>query len=100
PVTVQITVNNQGTAPAGAFIVTVTDGAGGTGPRLATLPVTGIAAGANKVVLFANWTPAQGKHVLTVNVDAARNVPDSNLGNNVAEVFLTVGQAAKPDLAV
>ena len=100
PVTLQTTVTNNGSVNAGAFSVVFTDGAGGVGPLIGTSHVSGLKAGASTVVEITNWLPAQGAHVVTVQADPSRLIPDSNLSNNTAVITFTIGNAVLPDLQI
>ncbi len=100
PVSVSVTVHNLGVATAGPFEVAISDGAGGDGPAIGTLPIAGLAPGARATVTATGWLPVEGPHLVTAIADPSHLVPDLNLSNNTAVASFTVGQSGLPDPAV
>ncbi len=100
PVSIAVTVHNLGTVAAGAFVVTLNDGVGGTGLPIASLPVAGLQVGQATTVTASGWLPTEGTHFVTAVADPAQVVPDSNLGNNTAVATYVSGQSALPDLQI
>jgi hypothetical protein len=78
PVTVSATVQNSGTAPAGATNVNFYLGS----TKVGTAPVGALAAGASSTVSVSIGTQAAGTYQLTAKVDEANSVIELNEGNN------------------
>ncbi|HEY5595759.1 MAG TPA: CARDB domain-containing protein, partial [Candidatus Bipolaricaulota bacterium] len=92
-----ITVQNQGNAAAGSFAVRLQDGAGSD-----QRTVPSLAAGVSTMVSFSR-TLGVSQDTVTVTVDSANQVTESNESNNTAQYQIT-GQtpppATLPDLVV
>ena len=88
-VTISLSVENRGTAAAGAFSVRFNV----TGPTGAALtqdvPVSGLAVGGQKDLIEA-WTAAAGSWTVTLIVDSTAQVSELSEENNRAERALTV----------
>lgn len=85
----EITVRNQGNAAASAFTVRLQD-QGGTEQRT----VSSLAAGASTVVTFSRRLNT-GADTISVTVDAANQVAESNENNNTTQ-FQVRGQTPAP----
>ncbi len=77
-VNIGVTVTNGGNLDAGSFVVTLQDSTAGT--TIGTQTVTGLAVGADKLVVFS-WNAtgaALGDHTLVATHDLSDDVPDNN----------------------
>lgn len=97
-ITVRATVQNVGSAPAGATTVNVSLG----GVVAGSAPVSGLAAGASTTVAVDVGRRATGSYSVTSVVDPANTVVEQNDGNNslTASAQLVVAQAPGPDLLI
>ncbi|MET0136242.1 MAG: CARDB domain-containing protein, partial [Kibdelosporangium sp.] len=97
-VTVRATVQNIGTAAAGATSVNINLG----GAVAGSAPVSALNAGASTSVSFDAGTRPQGSYSVGAVVDPANTIVEQNNDNNsfTAPTQLVVGQAPGPDLQV
>ncbi|HEX6682645.1 MAG TPA: CARDB domain-containing protein, partial [Candidatus Limnocylindrales bacterium] len=97
-ITLSATVQNIGSAAAGA--TTVNFSLGGTVAGSAA--VSALNAGASTTVTFNAGTRPMGTYAVTATVDPANTIIESNNGNNsfTAPTQLVVAQAPGPDLQV
>lgn len=95
--TINVTVKNQGTKPAGPFVVQWKSALlAPTGPNT---QVTGLAVGASTTVSFQYAFPNDGNFMTAATVDTGFDVQESNEDNNL-EIFPVTVQKAVIDLAV
>ncbi len=92
-VTFTVTVRNQGTAPAGAFVIRVSRAGASQDASVSSL-----APGATATRTIALTTSASPQ-TFTATADALGQVAESDEGNNTAQLTLTA-PAARPDLVV
>lgn len=97
-ITVRATVQNIGTAAAGATTVNVSLG----GVVAGSGPVPALAAGASATVAVDVGRRAMGSYAVTSVVDPTNAIVEQNDGNNslTASTQLVVGQAPGPDLLI
>ncbi|MFC0627911.1 CARDB domain-containing protein [Kribbella deserti] len=98
PITLSATVQNIGSAPAGATSVNVSLG----GTVVGSAAVGALNAGASSTVTVNAGTRAQGNYTVTSVVDPANTIVEQNNDNNsfTAPTQLVVAQAPGPDLQV
>jgi hypothetical protein len=97
-ITLSATVQNIGTAAAGATTVNFNLG----GQVVGSAPVTGLNAGASTTVSFNAGARPMGTYSVSAVVDPTNTIVEQNNNNNgfTAPTQLTVGQAPGPDLQV
>ncbi|RSM90753.1 APHP domain-containing protein [Kibdelosporangium aridum] len=97
-ITVRATVQNIGSAAAGATTVNVSLGSVVAG----SAPVSGLAAGASTTVTVDVGRRAMGSYAVTSVVDPSNAIVEQNDGNNslTASSQLVVAQAPGPDLLI
>ncbi|GAA4257404.1 galactose-binding domain-containing protein [Dactylosporangium darangshiense] len=97
-ITLSATVQNIGTAPAGATTVNFNLG----GALAGTVPVGGLAAGASTTVSFNAGQRPMGSYAVSAVVDPTNTIIEQNNANNTftATSQLVVAQAPGPDLQV
>jgi len=97
-ITLSATVQNAGTAAAGATTVNFSLG----GLVVGSADVGALAAGASQTVTFNAGTRAQGSYAVTAAVDPTNTIVEQNNANNstTAPSQLVVAQAPGPDLQV
>lgn len=97
-ITLSATVQNVGSAPAGATTVNFILG----GAVVGSAPVSALNAGASTTVSFNAGTRAMGSYTVSSVVDPTNTIVEQNNDNNsfTAPSPLVVGQAPGPDLQV
>lgn len=92
--TVSATIRNLGDAESDASSVRLTDGAPVGETLLGEAELSPIEAGGARQVTFV-WDPISqsGEHQLTIEVDPARSVFESNLENNLTDRAVVVGES-------
>lgn len=95
--TINITVKNQGTLPAGGFVVQwKSDQFAPTGP---SQHVAGLGPGQSTTVSFDYAFPRPGNFTTMATVDSSNTVQESNERNNL-EILSTTVQKAEIDLVI
>lgn len=98
PIPVEVTVRNQGDEGAASFRVEASDQLGDRRESLRTFQVVSLPP-LSAAVLNFEWTPAgQGVHILRVQVDPEKRIPEAERANNLAErrvLVLTERQALR-----
>ncbi|WP_433009131.1 CARDB domain-containing protein [Kribbella sp. CA-294648] len=98
PITLSATVQNIGSAAAGATSLNFNLG----GTVVGTVPVGALAAGASATVSFNAGTRAEGTYSVSAAVDPTNTIVEQNDTNNTftAATQLVIAQAPGPDLQV
>lgn len=98
PITLSATVQNTGSAAAGATSLNFNLG----GTVVGTVPVGALAAGASATVSFTAGTRAEGTYSVSAVVDPTNTIVEQNDTNNTftAATQLVIAQAPGPDLQV
>ncbi|MEU4395377.1 CARDB domain-containing protein [Kribbella sp. NPDC023855] len=98
PITLSATVQNTGSAAAGATSLNFNLG----GTVVGTVPVGALAAGASATVSFSAGTRAEGTYSVSAVVDPTNTIVEQNDTNNTftAATQLVIAQAPGPDLQV
>jgi subtilase family serine protease len=89
---VSISVKNQGSGPAEAFVLQW-DSKNGSPTPVVSRQISGLGAGESTTITLTYSYPRAGNYLTVATVDSGRDVPETNEANNITILSLTVQQA-------